>query len=94
MPRRQLRQLDYVARYPEYLAGYVGDPLLFEGVAFGRLDEVGDGACPAVLHHQPQLVVLGLLLDKCSVIRGYVSGKQSGTIGRRQLPLFHTSNEC
>ncbi len=65
-----------VSEAAEDLATNVGDPLLLEEVALGRLDQVGDRARAAVLHHQPQLIVLvpaGRLLDERAVVGGNVS---------------------
>ena len=52
-----------------------GDPIFREGVVLDGLDELSDGACAAVLHHQPQLVILavGTLLDEGAVVGGYVA---------------------
>ena len=65
-----------VGEAAQYFAANVGDPLLLEAAALGRLDQVGDGAGAAELHHQPELVVVlarGSLLHKRAVVGGDVA---------------------
>jgi len=61
--------------YPQNFAAYVRDPLLLQALTLGGLDQIRDRSGTAVLHHQPELIVLPgrRLLDKGSVVGGDVA---------------------
>ena len=53
----------------------VANPVLFQALSLGRLDDIGDRPRAAVFHHKPQLVVLArrALLYEGSVVGGDVA---------------------
>lgn len=64
-----------IAETAQDLSADVGDPLFFETLALRWLDEIGDWAGTAILHDQPQLIVLARrrLLYERAVVCGDVA---------------------
>lgn len=62
---------------PQNLSAHISNPLLFNAIRFGALDEICDAAAAAELHHQPQLVVFaiarGQFLDENAIVCGDVA---------------------